>query len=149
MSKNHGPSPRPRRAAAQQLASLQAAGVTRISRREQVATEPEPASDLDDSRSVANDPAPRSTSVAAPPQSAPAGPSLFHAKRTAVPRAGREERLCAIAARVADCTRCEELARTRTQTVFGVGNPEAEIMFVGEAPGADEDRQGEPFVGAA
>jgi DNA polymerase len=57
--------------------------------------------------------------------------------------------LRAIAARVALCTRCQELARTRTQTVFGVGNPEAEIMFVGEAPGADEDRHGEPFVGAA
>jgi DNA polymerase len=41
------------------------------------------------------------------------------------------------------------LADTRIQTVFGVGNPEARIMFVGEAPGADEDRLGEPFVGAA
>lgn len=50
---------------------------------------------------------------------------------------------------VAACTRCKELARTRTQTVFGVGNPHARLVFVGEAPGADEDRQGEPFVGAA
>lgn len=50
---------------------------------------------------------------------------------------------------VAACTRCEELARTRTQTVFGVGNPEASIMLIGEAPGADEDKQGEPFVGEA
>jgi uracil-DNA glycosylase family 4 len=41
------------------------------------------------------------------------------------------------------------LSQTRTQTVFGVGDPEARIMFLGEAPGADEDRQGEPFVGAA
>lgn len=49
---------------------------------------------------------------------------------------------------VAVCTRCE-LHRTRTQTVFGIGNPEAEWMFVGEAPGAEEDRQGEPFVGRA
>ena len=54
-----------------------------------------------------------------------------------------------LAATVAACTRCQELAETRTQTVFGVGNPEAEIMFLGEAPGADEDRQGEPFVGRA
>lgn len=49
---------------------------------------------------------------------------------------------------VATCTRCE-LHRTRTQTVFGVGNREAEWMFVGEAPGAEEDRKGEPFVGRA
>jgi DNA polymerase len=50
---------------------------------------------------------------------------------------------------VALCTRCDELACTRTQTVFGVGNPRARLCFVGEAPGADEDRQGEPFVGRA
>ncbi|HJQ78323.1 MAG TPA: uracil-DNA glycosylase, partial [Lacipirellulaceae bacterium] len=50
---------------------------------------------------------------------------------------------------VAGCTRCDELARTRTQTVFGVGNPNAELCFIGEAPGADEDRLGEPFVGRA
>ena len=50
---------------------------------------------------------------------------------------------------VARCTRCAELASTRTQTVFGVGPMDAEVCFVGEAPGADEDAQGEPFVGAA
>jgi uracil-DNA glycosylase len=48
---------------------------------------------------------------------------------------------------VAGCTRCAELASTRTQTVFGVGNPNARLCFLGEAPGADEDRTGEPFVG--
>lgn len=47
------------------------------------------------------------------------------------------------------CVKCPHLARTRTQVVFGVGNPKAELMFVGEAPGADEDAQGEPFVGRA
>jgi DNA polymerase len=51
-------------------------------------------------------------------------------------------------ARVAACTRCE-LHATRTQTVFGVGNPRARWMFIGEAPGAEEDKQGEPFVGRA
>src|ERR1700685_4184918 len=51
-------------------------------------------------------------------------------------------------ARVAACTRCP-LCATRTQTVFGVGNLQAEWLVVGEAPGADEDRQGEPFVGRA
>ncbi len=49
---------------------------------------------------------------------------------------------------VASCTACE-LHKTRTQTVFGVGDPDAEWMIIGEAPGADEDRQGEPFVGRA
>lgn len=49
---------------------------------------------------------------------------------------------------VATCTRCE-LANSRTNTVFGVGNPEAEWMIIGEAPGAEEDRRGEPFVGRA
>ena len=49
---------------------------------------------------------------------------------------------------VRSCTRCA-LHNTRTQTVFGVGNRKAHWLFVGEAPGADEDRQGEPFVGAA
>lgn len=49
---------------------------------------------------------------------------------------------------VGDCRRCP-LAKTRSNIVFGVGDPEAALMFVGEAPGADEDRSGEPFVGAA
>jgi DNA polymerase len=51
--------------------------------------------------------------------------------------------------RVAGCTACAELCRTRTQTVFGVGNTRAEWLIIGEAPGAEEDRQGEPFVGRA
>ena len=50
--------------------------------------------------------------------------------------------------RVAACTRCA-LSTTRTQTVFGVGNTQAEWLIVGEAPGAEEDRRGEPFVGRA
>jgi uracil-DNA glycosylase family 4 len=53
-----------------------------------------------------------------------------------------------VAARVRNCTRCE-LHRSRTQGVPGNGNPNAEIMFIGEAPGWHEDRQGLPFVGAA
>ena len=48
---------------------------------------------------------------------------------------------------VAGCTRCTELASTRTQTVFGVGDPHARLCFLGEAPGADEDKTGIPFVG--
>lgn len=64
----------------------------------------------------------------------------------------RDERIAQlsnVALRVAQCMKCEELARLRTQTVFGVGNPEAKIMFIGEAPGGDEDLKGVPFVGAA
>jgi len=48
-----------------------------------------------------------------------------------------------------DCTRCKLHQQGRKQVVFGVGNPRADLMFVGEGPGADEDQQGEPFVGRA
>lgn len=57
--------------------------------------------------------------------------------------------LAVLQKKVATCTRCKELAETRTQTVFGVGNLHPRLVFLGEAPGADEDRQGEPFVGRA
>src|SRR4029453_5915348 len=57
--------------------------------------------------------------------------------------------LAAVRERVGVCTKCAHLACSRTQTVFGVGNPNADLMFIGEAPGADEDQQGEPFVGRA
>ena len=56
--------------------------------------------------------------------------------------------LAAIRADIGDCTRCR-LHKGRTNLVFGVGNMDADIMFVGEGPGADEDAQGEPFVGRA
>jgi len=54
----------------------------------------------------------------------------------------------ALRQRVAACTRCT-LHQTRTQTVFGVGSPSADWMIIGEAPGAEEDRRGEPFIGRA
>jgi len=56
--------------------------------------------------------------------------------------------LLAVRERLGECTRCK-LAAGRTKLVFGVGDPAAELMFVGEGPGEDEDRQGEPFVGRA
>jgi uracil-DNA glycosylase family 4 len=65
-----------------------------------------------------------------------------HAENNATLLAAIQERVCV-------CTKCPHLARSRTQTVFGVGNPDADLMFIGEAPGADEDAQGEPFVGRA
>jgi uracil-DNA glycosylase len=139
--------PAPRRAAAQQLASLRSAGVTRVARSNRSQPDTREAAT---SQQVA--PAGSVDGGACQSTGSPAaadGRSLFQSGRSDLPRADREARLKAIAARVAVCTRCQELASARTQTVFGVGNPEAEIMFLGEAPGADEDRQGEPFVGAA
>src|SRR2546429_7060678 len=61
----------------------------------------------------------------------------------------KAELLAPVRERVRVCTKCPHLACSRTQTVFGVGNPDAEIMFIGEAPGVEEDAQGEPFVGRA
>ena len=60
-----------------------------------------------------------------------------------------EEALRAIREEIGDCTRCKLHKQGRTQVVFGVGNPAADLMFVGEAPGGDEDIQGIPFVGRA
>jgi uracil-DNA glycosylase family 4 len=69
-------------------------------------------------------------------QRAPAGP-------------GKKDQLEAIQARVSVCLKCPHLASSRRQTVFGIGHPDADLMFIGEAPGADEDAKGEPFVGRA
>lgn len=66
-----------------------------------------------------------------------------------MPPAERPAQLAALAAEVSVCQRCPHLAASRTQTVFGTGSPTARLMFIGEAPGADEDRTGEPFVGRA
>jgi uracil-DNA glycosylase family 4 len=63
--------------------------------------------------------------------------------------ADRREELKLVFAQARACTRCSELAATRKQVVFGAGNADAELMFVGEAPGASEDEQGIPFVGRA
>ena len=76
------------------------------------------------------------------------------AVESAVPSGDVEARnkadlLAEVRERVSTCTKCAHLACSRTQTVFGVGNPDADLMFIGEAPGADEDQQGEPFVGRA
>jgi uracil-DNA glycosylase len=65
------------------------------------------------------------------------------------PVSPKAERLAELRGPVLACVKCPHLVQSRTQVVFGVGNPEAELMFVGEAPGADEDKQGEPFVGLA
>lgn len=61
----------------------------------------------------------------------------------------RQHALGLLETQVASCVACRELASTRQQTVFGVGNSEPSVCFIGEAPGADEDKQGQPFVGKA
>jgi uracil-DNA glycosylase len=71
----------------------------------------------------------------------PSGPSLFEERI-------ENDSLERIRQDIGDCTRCK-LHKARTNIVFGVGNPEAELVFVGEGPGHDEDVQGEPFVGRA
>ncbi len=90
--------------------------------------------------------------AAAPAMPAPAtsAPMVVAAAQPAAMAAGGLEDLDfpALRERVAACTACG-LAKTRTQTVFGVGNPSAEWLVVGEAPGAEEDARGEPFVGRA
>jgi uracil-DNA glycosylase len=66
-----------------------------------------------------------------------------------LPAFERRESLKELLAAARECTRCTELAATRKTVVFGAGNADAELMFVGEAPGATEDEQGVPFVGRA
>ena len=78
------------------------------------------------------------------PPAHPATADVFAAD----PAAPASAVLDALAHHIGDCSRCK-LCRGRTNLVFGVGNPEARLMFVGEGPGADEDEQGEPFVGRA
>jgi uracil-DNA glycosylase len=66
-----------------------------------------------------------------------------------IPAAQRREELKAVWQQASTCTRCPQLAATRQSVVFGSGNADADLMFVGEAPGAREDEQGLPFVGQA
>jgi DNA polymerase len=66
-----------------------------------------------------------------------------------LPAAGKTAQLDALDQQVRSCTLCPKLVASRTQTVFGVGDPDTRLCFFGEAPGGDEDRIGEPFVGRA
>jgi DNA polymerase len=89
--------------------------------------------------------------VAPPDPVTSAGAGLFDAPAAPLPDTpdGRRQELTVLAGQVAGCERCPQLYATRTQTVFGVGPIDPDICFVGEAPGADEDATGEPFVGRA
>jgi DNA polymerase len=90
------------------------------------------------------------TEAAATPEPLPEqAMAAFSEPRVAPEEGTRAERLAALRTHVLACEKCPHLVKSRKQVVFGVGNPEAELMFVGEAPGEDEDLQGEPFVGKA
>ena len=86
--------------------------------------------------------APKATAAAT--EAAPAAPMAPVANKPRTGQAG----LQLLRDEIGDCQRCK-LAPSRTNLVYGVGNPDADLVFVGEAPGADEDAQGEPFVGKA
>jgi DNA polymerase len=128
------------------LEHLARIGVRRVRRPPPTPPEPVPA--------AAPVAAPRTDPPPAEPPSAvaSAGVSLFVREIVApsqvVDRTGNAEMLSPVKAEVDGCTRCG-LCRTRTNTVFGEGDPQARLVFVGEGPGADEDATGRPFVGRA
>lgn len=143
-------------AAVQKLESLRRSGIQQLpkaKRKPAAATKAEPVI----AEPVGRKPAAKVLPAASkPPASAPASPA---AKATSQPSSVKAspakpspilagDTLPIIQAEVAGCQKCE-LAETRNKTVFGVGNPNARLCFLGEAPGADEDQQGEPFVGRA
>jgi DNA polymerase len=134
MDEQTAPAHRLRRILEQRLESLQRAGMTHLPRSLRpaaaLATEAEP---TPAERRFPSSPAESLLAVEEPPP----------------PPEDRAAALRVLEEEVAGCTLCTALAKTRTQTVFGVGNPNPRIVFMGEAPGYDEDKQGEPFVGAA
>jgi DNA polymerase len=131
-----------RRALMQRLESLQRAGVRQLVR---PASRTGPPANSPEKRAHLPEP-----EVAM--RSSVSSPTRFDAlpdRRPGLSLEDRRRQLDVLQQQVARCTRCPELVRNRTQTVFGVGNPEARLVFFGEGPGADEDRLGEPFVGRA
>jgi uracil-DNA glycosylase family 4 len=149
-----------RQLVAQRLESLERAGVQQIGK-VPAATAPRLAGVTTQATSIVP-PASSARSTSPTPQDAPmsrvkpalplAGVSrLTQPYPTGLPSdaAGRRQLLEELNDQVRGCKLCALLAKTRMQTVFGVGNPLARVVFFGEAPGADEDRQGEPFVGRA
>lgn len=131
-----------RRLLSQKLESLRRRGVSLVSRKAPVYIEP-----------PATEPAPSVPveAATAAPQAESATPGAEIAKGPSKPTAAnkRPAALAVIAAEVANCTTCSELVANRNNTVFGVGKVNPRVCFLGEAPGQDEDRQGEPFVGRA
>ncbi len=148
--------PDPRRALQQKLADWQRAGLTHLPHvdlSERVERAPQARQSALQPAPAQREPPPEQPAPDRPPVAQPEPPRKpppeLPVTVSDLPRAQREQQLAALAETVSRCVRCPELAQARTQTVFGVGNPEARVMFIGEAPGADEDKQGEPFVGRA
>ena len=150
----------PNRAIAQALNSWRQAGLDQmpqyspsmeanIGQAEQVAAAPSPAAETTPDAAaqapLVTEPAPNTT-----PHSSLLTPHSETAPMTdnnLIESSDPVEALAMLQKRVAQCCLCKVLPETRTQTVFGVGNPRARLLFLGEAPGADEDAQGIPFVG--
>lgn len=143
----------------QHLESLQRAGLTHLPHCElpplpelAAATE-EPIVEVAEEPTAKPPIAPPPESVAKPSKPA-AKPALFEVEPpkpapVAISAEDKPRLLEELRTQVAGCTKCPRLVANRSQTVFGVGNPNARLCFFGEAPGADEDRLGEPFVGRA
>ena len=83
------------------------------------------------------------------PAGSPVAGDLLATATPSLTGQARDEAFAALRQRAMSCVKCSHLAAARKNVVFGVGSIDAELMFVGEAPGADEDQQGEPFVGKA
>jgi DNA polymerase len=130
-----------RRAVLQRLESLELAGVRQLPRRS-AAIRPLP-SDAE------QPPTQKESDMPVASQVKSTATSPFQPAASDAVGISAAPTLTVLAQEVAGCTRCVELAATRKQTVFGVGDPNARLVFLGEAPGADEDRLGEPFVGRA
>jgi uracil-DNA glycosylase family 4 len=148
------PSPDVRRALADRIRYYNELGIYDFYRRdrsealsESVTTEVEPESLSSSQPELREEMSPRKSAVVAKP----ADSNIFEVL-TPKPEQGVTDPVAAlklIREDLGDCTRCKLHQQGRKQIVFGVGNPRAELMFVGEGPGADEDARGEPFVGRA
>ena len=135
--------PENRRALRQKLESLERSGVTHLPKRRNTTTSLVPAARAETLAHSAT------TALASAASSIQTDSTGRVAKQTAAKPVSRLVQLDIVRQEVAACVKCPNLAAARTQTVFGVGNPHARLCFIGEAPGADEDRTGEPFVGRA
>ena len=118
----------------QQLDSLRLAGVQSL-----------PLVELPTPSATVADPSEASPTIDNSPQDTQNEPNMPPTKS----KIAASEALRIVAEEVAGCTQCAELSANRNKTVFGTGNPNARLCFLGEAPGADEDKTGEPFVGRA
>jgi len=148
------PSPDVRRALADRIRYYNELGIYDFYRRdrsvalsESATTDVEPESLSSSQPELREEMSPRKSAVVAKP----ADSNIFEVL-TPKPEQGVTDPVAAlklIREDLGDCTRCKLHQQGRKQIVFGVGNPRADLMFVGEGPGADEDAQGEPFVGRA